>query len=240
MSINISYFAGAGAQFFDDNGSPLVGGLLYVYAAGTTTSVASYTEIGGGTLNSNPIILDAGGRTPNQIWLTGGVLYKFVLKTSAGVTIGTYDNIPAVDDPTTFNNFLSITGTNAIVGTITPAITAYLAGATYSFTVANTNTGAVTIDISGLGAKNILANGGAVLVAGQLIVDSIVSIQYDGVNTFQLMNASGSVPTVTSSTANAAVATTLGSVGPTGSTAGNPQGWMKVNVAGTNRYIPYW
>lgn len=40
--------------------------------------------------------------------------------------------------------------------------------------------------------------------------------------------------------ANGAVATTLGSVGPTGSTAGNPQGWIEITVAGTNRYIPFW
>ena len=44
----------------------------------------------------------------------------------------------------------------------------------------------------------------------------------------------------TNGTANAAVATTLGSVGPTGSTAGNPQGWMRVNIGGTDRFIPYW
>lgn len=38
---------------------------------------------------------------------------------------------------------------------------------------------------------------------------------------------------------SAAVAVTIGS-GPTGSTAGNPLGWMKVNVNGTLRYVPFW
>lgn len=38
---------------------------------------------------------------------------------------------------------------------------------------------------------------------------------------------------------NAAVAVTIGS-GPTGATAGNPQGWMKVNINGTLRYMPFW
>lgn len=41
-------------------------------------------------------------------------------------------------------------------------------------------------------------------------------------------------------TANGAVATTLGSVGPVGSTAGNPLGWLRVRVAGTDRFVPYW
>ncbi|CAB5194421.1 hypothetical protein UFOVP172_1, partial [uncultured Caudovirales phage] len=37
MSINLSAFAGAGAQFLDANGAPLTGGLLYTYLSGTTT-----------------------------------------------------------------------------------------------------------------------------------------------------------------------------------------------------------
>ena len=44
----------------------------------------------------------------------------------------------------------------------------------------------------------------------------------------------------TNATANSTVATTLGSVGPTGATAGDPVGWVKINVAGTDRYIPFW
>lgn len=52
--------------------------------------------------------------------------------------------------------------------------------------------------------------------------------------------ASGATLRYTSGTANAAVATTLGSVGPTGSTAGNPQGWLRVSINGTDRFIPYW
>lgn len=40
--------------------------------------------------------------------------------------------------------------------------------------------------------------------------------------------------------ANSTVATTLGSTGPTGATAGAPQGWMRINVNGTLRFIPFW
>lgn len=55
-----------------------------------------------------------------------------------------------------------------------------------------------------------------------------------------LVGTSGNSLDVTTGTANAAVAVSLGSVGPTGSTAGNPQGWLRVKVAGTDRFIPYW
>jgi hypothetical protein len=43
-----------------------------------------------------------------------------------------------------------------------------------------------------------------------------------------------------SSAVNAAVAVTLGSTGPTGSTAGAPQGWVPVSINGTTRYMPFW
>ena len=93
MSVSLSPYAGAGAQFFDNNGNPLAGGLIYTYSAGTTTPIATYTSSSGGTANANPIVLDSAGRTPAQIWLTEGNSYKFVLQTSLGATIKTDDNI---------------------------------------------------------------------------------------------------------------------------------------------------
>jgi hypothetical protein len=94
MSVNISPFGGVGWQFFDNNGVPLNGGLIYTYAAGTTTPQATYTTSTGNIAQSNPIVLDSTGRVPNgEIWLLTGLAYKFVLQTSASVLIATYDNI---------------------------------------------------------------------------------------------------------------------------------------------------
>ena len=93
MAVSLSLYAGAGAQFFDNNGVPLAGGLIYVYDAGSTTPAATYTSSAASTNNTNPIVLDSAGRTPAQIWLTAGAAYKFVLQTSLGVTIKTDDNI---------------------------------------------------------------------------------------------------------------------------------------------------
>ena len=93
MAVSLSLYAGAGAQFFDNNGAPLAGGLIYVYDAGSTTPAATYTSSAASTNNTNPIVLDSAGRTPAQIWLTAGAAYKFVLQTSTGVTIKTDDNI---------------------------------------------------------------------------------------------------------------------------------------------------
>ena len=92
MSVNLSPI-GNGQQFFDNNGVPLNGGLLYIYQAGSSTPIATYTDINGTVANTNPVVLDASGRSATEIWLTYGYFYKFVLKDSTGVTIGTYDNI---------------------------------------------------------------------------------------------------------------------------------------------------
>jgi len=92
--VNFSPFAGAGAQFFDSNGVPLAGGLLYTYQAGSTTQQATYTTSSATVQNSNPIVLGSDGRTPQEIWLLNGYSYKFVLQNASGSTIGTYDNIP--------------------------------------------------------------------------------------------------------------------------------------------------
>lgn len=78
---------------FDNNGDPLSGGKLYTYAAGTTTPLATYTDVGLLTPNANPIILDSGGRATVFLRSTS---YKFVLKTSADVTVWTQDNVSAV------------------------------------------------------------------------------------------------------------------------------------------------
>jgi hypothetical protein len=92
-TVSLSIFGGVGSQFFDNNGVPLAGGKIYTYEAGTTTPLATYTSSTGNTAHTNPIILDSAGRVPGgEIW-NALRLYKFVLKTSAEVTLATYDNV---------------------------------------------------------------------------------------------------------------------------------------------------
>lgn len=93
-TVSLSVFGGVGAQYFDNNGDPLSGGKIYTYAAGTTTPLATYTSSSGNTAHANPIVLDSAGRVPagGEIW-NAIELYKFVLTTSADVTLATYDNV---------------------------------------------------------------------------------------------------------------------------------------------------
>ena len=99
MAVFLSPVGGAAAQFFTNNGIILSGGKLYAYAAGTTTPQATFTSSSGNTNHTNPIILDSAGRVATgEIWLTGGVSYKFLLKDSNDVLIATYDNVSGISD----------------------------------------------------------------------------------------------------------------------------------------------
>lgn len=121
MAVNLSSLGGAGWQFFDNNGTPLAGGLLYTYVAGTTTPETTYTTSAGNVANANPVVLNSAGRVPSgEIWLTVGVSYKFVLKDSDNVLIGTYDNVPASPDASL------VTYTPAGAGAVTTTVQAKL------------------------------------------------------------------------------------------------------------------
>jgi hypothetical protein len=142
MPVNLSPIAGAGWQFFDNSGAVLAGGLLYTYAAGTTTPLATYQESSGSTVHSNPIILDSAGRVSTEVWMTAGSAYKLVLKTSAGVSLWTMDNLRGINDVSSVA-WSAITGeptTLAGYG-ITDGITAATAASTYAPIASPTFTG---------------------------------------------------------------------------------------------------
>jgi len=74
----------------------------------------------------------------------------------------------------------SVAGTDTITASLSPALTAYANGQIFTLIPANSNTGAVTININGLGAKSITKNGSTALVAGDLVAGVEYSLQYDG------------------------------------------------------------
>lgn len=92
MSVNLSPI-GNGFQFFTTTGLPLNGGFIYTYQAGSSTPLSTFTTSTGNIANANPIVLGTDGRPPQEIWLTSGYSYKFVLTDSNNVIIATYDNI---------------------------------------------------------------------------------------------------------------------------------------------------
>lgn len=86
----------------------------------------------------------------------------------------------------------SITGTDTIVATAPVTMSAYAAGQTFRFIAAGTNaTTSVTININGIGAKNITKNGATALGIGDIVSGSVVVINYDGTQ-FQITSTASS------------------------------------------------
>lgn len=83
--------------------------------------------------------------------------------------------------------FITVTGTDTLTGTVSPALSAYATGNQFSFLVANTNTGSVTLNVDGIGVKSITRTGTTALVAGDMVAGQAVEIIYDGTR-FQLVN----------------------------------------------------
>lgn len=81
---------------------------------------------------------------------------------------------------------------DAITLTPSPAITAYTAGQTFSFIASGANTGAVTVNVSGLGAKDVTVNGTSRLYAGDIPSGATVLITYDGTRFQLIRNGSSS------------------------------------------------
>jgi hypothetical protein len=100
MAVNLAPgLFGVGGQFFSGN-IPLNGGLIYTYAAGTTTPQPTFTTSTGNIANSNPILLNANGILPQEVWLTAGIAYKFVVTDAVGNVIFPYtmDNLKGIND----------------------------------------------------------------------------------------------------------------------------------------------
>jgi len=77
-------------------------------------------------------------------------------------------------------------GVNALVVALDPPLAQLYVGMPLWFKVANSNTGPATLNLNGLGAKNIRKFYNQPLIAGDLIANAIVSVIYDGAN-FQLI-----------------------------------------------------
>ena len=100
----------------DDDGSPLAGGKVFFYTAGTSTKQNTYTDSTGATPNTNPVVLDARGEA--SVWLTATALYKIVAAHSTDTDppsspIWSLDNVPGDAALTA----LAASGGAALIGT---------------------------------------------------------------------------------------------------------------------------
>lgn len=105
-------------QFFNNSGAVCNGCTLTTSLTGTSTPASVYSDSALMTAFSQPITLNSSGRpttngsTEAGIFLDPAVTYRFVLKTSAGVTIWTQDGVRV--SPST-----SFTGTSGCIAKFT-------------------------------------------------------------------------------------------------------------------------
>lgn len=101
----------------------------------------------------------------------------------------------------TLTYLTTIAGTDTITAVAPASMTAYVTGQTFRFIAAGANaTTGVTININGIGAKNITKNGTTALAIGDIVSGSIVEVTYDGTE-FQVSSQISS-PTVLLSSNN--------------------------------------
>lgn len=87
-----------GEQFLDDSGDPLSGGMLYFVESGAAIAEenykTTYSDSDQSVANTNPVVLDAAGRSPVDIFFSGSA--KIQLTTSLGVQVDLKDPVPAL------------------------------------------------------------------------------------------------------------------------------------------------
>jgi hypothetical protein len=81
-------------QYFDNDGAPLNGGLIYTYASGTSTPQSTYQNAALTVANSNPIVLNSAGRPPVAIFWSA-TSYKVVCTKSDGTQLWSVDGVPS-------------------------------------------------------------------------------------------------------------------------------------------------
>ena len=192
------------AGVYDDVGDPLSGGKIYTYLAGTTTPSALWAARDKSSYATNPIILDANGRA--KVWAEGS--YKFVIKTSADVSVDTFDNLVyGVSDKDMIWAGLSTGSSSVYVLSPVPAMTEYENGHYTSFVANHSNSGATTLNISGLGALTVKTGVGADLSGGEIVSGNIVTVVYDSASGYFILDSSTNFSSITVSGAG-----TFGSV----------------------------
>ena len=185
-------------KFFDNNGNPLNGGLLFTYSAGTNTKTATYVDSAGVTQNTNPIVLDFRGEC--DVWIPPNVAYKYVLAppTDTDPPTNPLWSVDQIVNSQLLTLYAGVdTGSaNAYTLTYTSTFTSYVDGAILYWIPSNTNTGGSTLNVNGLGAVTILDASGFTLGPGDIIQNQITAVLYRG-GSFYLLSvsvASGSFP----------------------------------------------
>jgi len=173
-------------QYVDDAGIPISLGSLYIGTNGadpvaTAPSTIIYSDRDLTVPIANPQPLDEFGRTDNKVWVSG--LYSIQVNDSAAVQ--KFQDLDAGSAGSTSNTSLfvtSIVGGDTITGVTSDPISAYVGNQQYVFETVAVSSGAVTLNIDGVGAKAIVKNNTDPLVSGDFADNQVIIVAYNATN----------------------------------------------------------
>jgi len=181
-------------QFVDSGGEPIVNGFIYIGVQNADPKVSSISIFSDRALTialGNPQRTDSQGRSVNKIWFSG----RYSIKVEDVNNVQQFQDLDAGE--ATGNEILpliNVLGINTITADASPVITAYVDKAQFIFTVLSTNTGAVTLDISSVGAKDFLSPAGNAFISGELPAGFIAIVVYNsGTDDFYLLNPTNAI-----------------------------------------------
>ena len=206
-------YNGSGTFVINSAGTPYVSGTVISSTAANALNADLATGL-------TTCLTKDGQTTPTANIPLGG--FK-ITNLGAGTVASDAARLSQVQNSTT-TTLITAAGTDTITGTVTPTLTAYTAGQVFSFVVAATNTGAVTLNVDSIGAKAVTRTGAVALVAGDMVTGQVAVVEYDGTR-FQLINGN--------SFTNLKVSGTLGVTGITTVAAGSAAAPSIVSTTGT-------
>lgn len=169
---------------FNGSGQFLISGVGLPYVTGAIISSSV-----GNTLNNDIATgLSSCITKDGQQVITADIPFNNHKITGLASGVGATDAANIGNIQVNSGQLLTVTGTNTLAAVASPTLTAYTAGSTFRFFAAGANTGAVTLNISTLGAKDVLTSTGAALVANDIpAAGYLVTVVYNG-TAFLLQN----------------------------------------------------
>lgn len=190
-------------------GLPLIDGSMTADVPRDFNALAQAVDAKAGTANGIAT-LGADGKVPaGQLNVTApadastttkGIVQLNNTVTSTSITqAATANAVKTVNDSLTTHSadyvkhpgFATVTGTTALVATLSPAPTAYVDGMGIALKIANASTGATTLNVNSLGAKTIKKANGNDITSGFLKAGSIYSVRYNATTGFFILQGEG-------------------------------------------------
>ena len=162
-------------QFIDNNGAPLASGTVTFYIPGTTTLKNTWSNAAQTILNTNPVVLDSGGRAV----IYGSGAYRQVVKAQNGNVV--WDQLTSDTSSASNLGWGATSSGTANAQTISTGTFTGVDGQTIYFLAGYTNTASMTLDVNGIGATGVVKDGAAgpvFLSGGEIVAGAVIGVTY--------------------------------------------------------------